>query len=127
MNSVGELLSGAGPTTAAEMRRAAWAVAMGASKDFFARERIYRAGLAVTIFAELDLSATSPYEADRAAMKRADEAKRTYRTAPICHKLQVQQRVDLRNPDSPLDWFPVEFAPVDPNDPGSPRAWRVVR
>lgn len=98
MKTLGEIIAGVGVAQngAAPVSRAP------------GEPRLHRVILVVEIVAEIEVMASTPEEAFRLAERRAGEAKRRYRTAPLAVRSSVRKRVDLADESQGHKWVRLE-------------------
>lgn len=112
---------------AAEAKQALWTGAIAESRDQFTKKRPYKVTLCVMICSEIEVVAESPIDAQRVAEQQVDKATVTLHTTAYATRLMVQRRTDPKNPESPLEWVELVYAPIDALDGNSPCVWHVKR
>jgi hypothetical protein len=111
---------------AAEHKRALWKAAVAHADQQFRTPRRWKVNLCVQILSEIEVEGDI-LSVDRLAEKLVDQAHVYLHTAPAAFRKFVERRTDPKNPESPLEWVEVVFAPVDPLDGASPWAWQLKR
>ena len=72
--------------------------------------RLLRVSLCVMIFAEVEVRAENALAARHLAEAQANTAKRRFRTAPVAHRVEIQEMVDPRFPEKGLRWVGVDLS-----------------
>lgn len=111
---------------AEEHKRAVWEAAVRTSADEFQRDRPYKVQLCSIVWSEIEVFGNL-MTVDRIAEQQVDKAAVTLHALPFASRRYVQKRSDPKNPESPLEWVEVVYAPVDALDAESPSAWQLKR
>lgn len=69
--------------------------------------RLHRVTLSVMIFAEIEVLAPDRVTARDLAVASATHARRKFSTAPVAHRVEVQEPVNPREYDGPRHWVEV--------------------
>ncbi|MBI5768720.1 MAG: hypothetical protein HZA93_13060 [Verrucomicrobia bacterium] len=128
MKSLGEIIASANATAggAEDAKKSLWQAAVRASEDEFRRKRPYKVTLCTMAWSEVEVVGDCT-NVDRLAEQNVDKATVVMHALPFAMRRFVQKRSDPKNPESPLEWVEVVYAPVDALDRSSPWAWQLKK